>query len=336
VIEICGVGKTYRTPVGAFEALRGIDLQVAKGEVFGIIGRSGAGKSTLLRTINLLERPTVGQVKIGGSDVTTLDGEPLRLLRQRIGVIFQHFNLLSSKTVRENVRLPLRVAGSLDRNAQDRRVDEVLELVGLAGHARKYPQQLSGGERQRVGIARALANNPDILLCDEATSALDPQTTQSILQLLVEINQRLGLTIVLITHGMDVIRTVADRVAILEHGRVVEHGKVIEVFLNPQHAVTKALLAQSGIETDPIAVGPGDAGHLLRLTYHGPQTEQPLLTRISRESGLDFAIIQASIGRLKGTPYGRLVIRTWSREPGHLDKLLQSLNLLGIQHEVLR
>jgi D-methionine transport system ATP-binding protein len=233
VIEIRGVGKTYQTPTGPFKALRGVDLEIAKGEIFGVIGRSGAGKSTLLRTINLLERPTTGRVLVEDTDVTDLDGEPLRRLRQRVGIIFQHFNLLNSKTVQENVRLPLRVAGELERSAQDRRVTEMLELVGLARHAAKYPSQLSGGERQRVGIARALANGPQILLCDEATSALDPETTQSILQLLLQINQRLALTIVLITHGMDVIRAVADRVAILDHGTVVEAGKVVEVFLNP-------------------------------------------------------------------------------------------------------
>jgi D-methionine transport system ATP-binding protein len=337
VIEIQGVGKTYQTPAGAFEALRGVDLKVAQGEIFGIIGRSGAGKSTLLRTINLLERPTTGRVLVEGTDVTQLDGEPLRRLRQRVGIIFQHFNLLSSRTARENVRLPLRIAGELDRAAQDRRVTEMLELVGLGRSAAKYPHQLSGGERQRVGIARALANRPHILLCDEATSALDPETTQSILQLLLEINQRLGLTIVLITHGMDVIRAVADRVAILDHGRIVESGKVVEVFLNPQSTVTRALLAESGIESDcAITLDSGDGGQVLRLTYHGLLTEQPLLTAISRESGLDLTILQASVGRLKDIPYGRLTIRTPRLAPGGLQSLLQALDARGIQHEVLR
>jgi D-methionine transport system ATP-binding protein len=337
VIEIRGVGKTYHTPTGAFQALRGVDLEIAKGEIFGIIGRSGAGKSTLLRTINLLERPTTGRVLVEGTDVTDLDGEPLRRLRQRVGIIFQHFNLLNSKTVQENVRLPLRVAGELERPAQDRRVAELLELVGLARHAAKYPAQLSGGERQRVGIARALANGPHILLCDEATSALDPETTQSILQLLLQINQRLALTIVLITHGMDVIRAVADRVAILDHGTVVESGKVVEVFLNPRNSVTRALLAESGIESEvAITTDGGDGSQVLRLTYHGALTEQPLLTTVSRESGLDFAILQASVGRLKGVPYGRLTIRTSPLEQDSLQRLLQALDAQGIRHEVLR
>jgi len=331
------VGKTYQSPTGAFEALRAVDLSVATGEIFGIIGRSGAGKSTLLRTINLLERPTTGRVLVEGADVTDLDGESLRRLRHRVGIIFQHFNLLNSRTVRENVRLPLRVAGELDRPAQDRRVAEMLELVGLARHAAKYPPQLSGGERQRVGIARALANGPHILLCDEATSALDPETTQSILQLLLEINRRLGLTIVLITHGMDVIRTVADRVAILDHGSVVESGKVVEVFLNPRNPVTRALLVESGIEEESaIANKLQDAGPVLRLTYHGASAEQPLLSILSRESGLDFAILQASVGRLKDVPYGRLTVKTQPLEQDRLQQLLQSLDARGIRHEVLR
>jgi D-methionine transport system ATP-binding protein len=337
VIQIRGVGKTFHTPTGAFEALSGVDLEVSNGEIFGIIGRSGAGKSTLLRMINLLERPTTGRVRVEGVDVTDLDGEPLQRLRQRVGIIFQHFNLLNSKTVQENVRLPLRVAGKLDRAAQDRRVAEMLELVGLSRHARKYPLQLSGGERQRVGIARALANGPRILLCDEATSALDPETTQSILQLLLEINQRLGLTIVLITHGMDVIRAVADRVAILDHGRVVESGAVVEVFLNPRNGVTRALLAQSGIESDTsLTTESLDGGQVLRLTYHGPLTERPLLTTVSRESGVDFAILQASVGRLKGVPYGRFTVKTQPLEQDRLQRLLQALEALDIRHEVLR
>jgi D-methionine transport system ATP-binding protein len=336
VIETRGVGKTYYTPTAEFQALREVDLQVSAGEVFGIIGRSGAGKSTLLRTLNLLERPTTGSVLIEGADVTQLDGEPLRRLRQRIGIIFQHFNLLKSKTVTENVRLPLRISGELDRAAQDQRVAELLELVGLTRNAQKFPSQLSGGERQRVGIARALANRPQILLCDEATSALDPETTQSILELLLEINRKLKLTIVLITHGMDVIRTVADRVAILDHGRIVETGSVVEVFLNPRHEVTRALLAQSGVESDTATADGPDDSPVLRLTYHGAGSEQPLLSRLSRESGLDFAILQASVGHLKTIPYGRFTVRLPQSARARLPGLLQLAESLGVRHEVLR
>ena len=336
MIETRGVGKTYYTPTAQFQALQDVDIHVGAGEVFGIIGRSGAGKSTLLRTLNLLERPTTGRVLIEGVDVTDLDGEELRRLRQRIGIIFQHFNLLKSRTVHENVRLPLRVSGQLDRAAQDKRVTELLDLVGLAPNARKFPSQLSGGERQRVGIARALANRPQILLCDEATSALDPETTQSILELLLEINRKLNLTIVLITHGMDVIRTVADRVAILDRGRIVEAGEVVEVFLNSRHEVTRALLAQSGVESDTVEAVGEDDNPVLRLTYHGPGSEQPLLSRLSRESNLDFTILQASVGHLKTVPYGRFTIRLTRSARHELPRLLQLAESLGIRHEVLQ
>ena len=336
MIETRGVGKTYYTPTAEFQALQNVDLAVSAGEVFGIIGRSGAGKSTLLRTLNLLERPSTGRILIDGVDVTDLDGEPLRRLRQRIGIIFQHFNLLKSRTVHENVRLPLRINAELDRSAQDGRVAELLDLVGLTGNARKYPAQLSGGERQRVGIARALANRPQILLCDEATSALDPETTQSILELLLDINRKLKLTIVLITHGMDVIRTVADRVAILDRGRIVESGEVVEVFLNPRHEVTRALLAQSGVESDAVVGIDEDDRPILRLTYHGMTSEQPLLSRLSAQTGLDFTILQASVGHLKSIPYGRFTLRLPASGRGRLPDLLQLADELGVRHEVLR
>jgi D-methionine transport system ATP-binding protein len=336
VIETRGVGKTYYTPTAEFQALENVDLSVSSGEVFGIIGRSGAGKSTLLRTLNLLERPSTGRVLIEGVDVTDLDGEPLRRLRQRIGIIFQHFNLLKSRTVHENVRLPLRISGELDRADEARRVAELLELVGLTHNASKYPGQLSGGERQRVGIARALANRPRILLCDEATSALDPQTTQSILELLLDINRKLKLTIVLITHGMDVIRTVADRVAILDRGRIVESGEVVEVFLNPRHAVTRALLAQSGVESDSVLGLEYDDRPVLRLTYQGARSEQPLLSRLSRQTGLDFAILQASVGHLKSIPYGRFTVRLPPAARERLPDLLRLADELGVRYEVLR
>ncbi|MFL6603555.1 MAG: methionine ABC transporter ATP-binding protein [Steroidobacteraceae bacterium] len=336
MIETRGVAKTYYTPTAEFQALQDVDINVSAGEVFGIIGRSGAGKSTLLRTLNLLERPSSGRVLMEGVDVTHLDGEPLRRLRQRIGIIFQHFNLLSSRTVHENVRLPLRISGQLERAAQDLRVGELLDLVGLTRNAHKFPGQLSGGERQRVGIARALANRPQILLCDEATSALDPETTQSILELLLEINRQLKLTIVLITHGMDVIRAVADRVAILDHGRIVETGEVVEVFLNPRHQVTRALLAQSGVESDSAVALEPDDSPVLRLTYHGPRSEQPLLSRLSKETGLDFTILQASVGHLKSIPYGRFTVRLPVSARERLPGLLQLADELEVRHEVLR
>jgi D-methionine transport system ATP-binding protein len=336
VIRIQQVDKTYRTRNGEFQALRSIDLDVSKGEVFGIIGRSGAGKSSLLRLINLLERPTAGRVLIEDQDVTHLDGEPLRRLRQRVGIIFQHFNLLHSRTVEENVRFPLRVAGDLTRAEQSRRVAEVLELVNISDQAKKYPASLSGGQRQRVGIARALANRPQVLLCDEATSALDPETTQSILRLLLEINQRLGLTIVLITHTMDVIRTVADRVAVLDHGRIVESGKLIEVFLNARHEVTRALLSESGIAADAAPGTARGAGHVLRLTYQGDTVQSPLLTRLSRELAMDFSIVEASVGKLKDTPYGQLTLELSRQDEARFQQLLAALTAHDVRYQVLQ
>ena len=337
MIRIEGLAKTYRTPQGDFNALHGIDLEIAAGDVFGIIGRSGAGKSTLLRTLNLLEKPTLGRIHVDGEDVTLLEGERLRRLRQRVGVIFQHFNLLHSRSVSENVRLPLRIAGELSRTEQSRRVNEVLELVGLADQAHKYPGQLSGGQQQRVGIARALANRPTLLLCDEATSALDPQTTQSILRLLVDINRQLGLTIVLITHDMNVIRAVANHVVILDHGRIVESGKVIDVFLNPRHETTQSLLAEIGLESEgAMAAARSGSSRVLRLTYQGATVGLPVLSRLSRESGVDFSILQGSVGRLQGSPYGQLTIEMEEPDDRRFQQLLLAFSDRGVRCEVLR
>ena len=241
-MRFVGLGKTYEGKQGPVAALQGIDLAIQRGEVFGIIGRSGAGKSSLIRTINRLEQPTSGRVLIDQVDIGEFDEDRLVALRRRIGMIFQHFNLMSAKTVWQNVELPLKVAG-VPKEKREQKVRELLELVGLQAKHKAYPAQLSGGQKQRVGIARALVHDPAILLCDEATSALDPETTQSILGLLREINQRLGLTIILITHEMAVIREICDRVVVLEHGRIVEQGPVWEVFGNPQHEVSKTLLA---------------------------------------------------------------------------------------------
>src|SRR5690606_20874193 len=244
VIEFQQVLKNYRVAGRDVPALQPTDLRVETGEVFGLIGHSGAGKSTLLRLINRLENPSGGRIIVDDEEVTALDADGLRRFRRQVGMIFQHFNLLSSKTVADNVALPLRLAGELPAADIDRRVAELLRRVGLEDHARKYPAQLSGGQRHRVGIARALATDPKILLCDEATSALDPQTTAQVLQLLAEINRELGLTIVLITHEMDVIRRVCDRVAVMDAGRIVEQGAVADVFLHPHHPTTRRFVLE--------------------------------------------------------------------------------------------
>ncbi|HZH55850.1 MAG TPA: methionine ABC transporter ATP-binding protein [Burkholderiaceae bacterium] len=308
MIVLENLRKTYATPERVSHALAGVSLRIERGEIFGIIGRSGAGKSTLIRMLNLLERPTEGRVEIDGQEITALSEAELRRFRQSVGMVFQHFNLLSSRTVIDNVCFPLRLAG-MGRREQRERAHEVLALVGLSEHAHKYPRQLSGGQQQRVGIARALANKPRLLLCDEATSALDPETTQSILRLLLDINRRLGLTIVLITHGMDVIRAVCDRVAVIDAGVIVECGDVLDVFLHPRHGVTQSLLSESGLDAEGWRdVAQGVQGSLLRLSFKGASTLQPLLSRVSRDLGVDLSILQGSVGRIKDTPYGQLVV----------------------------
>ncbi|MFT0546893.1 methionine ABC transporter ATP-binding protein [Allopusillimonas ginsengisoli] len=335
MIHLENIHKTYASPGRVSHALAGVDLTIAQGEIFGIIGRSGAGKSTLIRMLNLLERPTQGRVVVGGEDITQYNDAQLRAFRHRVGMVFQHFNLLRSRTVLDNVRFPLKLAG-LDRAGQIERAQEMLALVGLTEHATKYPRQLSGGQQQRVGIARALANRPELLLCDEATSALDPETTQSILRLLLDINKRLGLTIVLITHGMDVIRSVCDKVAVIDAGIIVETGDVLDVFLHPQHPVTQSLLSESGIDAE----GWRDMAHqvhgrLVRLSFRGGATVQPMLSRVSRELEVDLSILQGSVGSIKGTPYGQLVIAAQGATSalGQLETLFASE---GVECEVLR
>jgi D-methionine transport system ATP-binding protein len=334
VIQLEQVQKTFRLGDRQVPALRGLDLHIPAGQVFGIIGASGAGKSTLLRVINLLERPEAGRVTVAGEALLDLDEAGLRRARQRIGMIFQHFNLLGSKTVAENVAWPLRIAGA-SAEATAPRVTELLARVGLADQAGKYPAQLSGGQKQRVGIARALATRPQVLLCDEATSALDPQTTRAILDLLAEINVELGLTIVLITHEMDVVRRVCDQVAVLDGGRIAEQGPVAEVFLHPQHAVTRRFVLEAEhvdeqAQQDDHAHVPG---RILRLTFRGERTYEPLLGEVARRTGLDFGILSGRIDRIKNEPYGQLTLSIGGGDLAAAQALLQER---GVRVELLR
>ncbi|HGM7907278.1 TPA: methionine ABC transporter ATP-binding protein, partial [Pseudomonas aeruginosa] len=316
-------------------ALQPTRLNIQAGQIFGLIGHSGAGKSTLLRLINRLEEPSGGRILVEGEDVTALDAEGLRRFRQRVGMIFQHFNLLSSKTVADNIAMPLRLAGGFSRAEVDARVSELLARVGLSDHARKYPAQLSGGQKQRVGIARALACRPSILLCDEATSALDPQTTASVLQLLAEINRELKLTIVLITHEMDVIRRVCDQVAVMDGGAIVEQGDVADVFLHPQHPTTRRFVFEAervdeDERHDDFAHVPG---LILRLTFRGEATYAPLLGTVARQTGVDYSILSGRIDRIKDTPYGQL---TLALVGGDLEAAMSQLNAADVHVEVLR
>jgi len=340
VIRIEQVQKFYqvsREVAGAeVHALRDINLEIEQGSIFGIIGRSGAGKSTLLRTLNLLERPTSGKILIDGADITQFDAAQLHGLRQRVGMVFQHFNLLSAKTIAENIDFPLKLAGTYTKDERRKRVDELLALVGLSDQRDKYPAQLSGGQKQRVGIARALANYPTLLLCDEATSALDPETTQSILRLLSEINQQLGLTIVLITHEMQVIRTICDQVAVIDAGEIVEMGDVADVFLHPQHPVTQSLVAENqALDLDLVQLSrEKQRGILARLTYVGAAAHEPILSRVAAQTQLQMVILQGTISRIKNTPYGQLLVELIGTTT-EIDRVLASLRAEDVRVDLI-
>lgn len=340
-VSLRAVSKSYTGATGPVTALNEVSLEIAPGEIFAVIGRSGAGKSTLIRTINRLETPSSGSIWVGDVEVTALPERDLPDLRHRIGMIFQHFNLLSAKTVGENVALPLRIAG-VDKKLIAGKVDALLDLVGLADKRDAYPAQLSGGQKQRVGIARALVHDPEILLCDEATSALDPETTLSILDLLRDINRRLGLTIILITHEMAVVRQIADRVAVLDQGEVVEQGPVWSIFADPQSETTRRLLRSV------IADVPRDISDRLRYT---PVAAGEVLLRVhlsDRAHGLGapldglaevlsrpVRLLQADLDRIQGRSQGSLLLITPFRSTSDTEALVRDLRGKTAAVEVL-
>ncbi len=335
------IGKTYRAAAGEVTALSGIDVDIPEGSIFGIIGRSGAGKSSLLRLVNRLEAPTEGRVLVDGEDIAALGTDALVAFRRRVGMVFQHFNLLSARTVRENVALPLVVAG-VKRAEIDRRVAEVLALVGLEGKETSYPSRLSGGQKQRVGIARALVSGPEILLCDEATSALDPETTLQILALLKDINRRLGLTIILITHEMSVIREICDRVLVLERGEVAETGPVWQVFGSPSHPATQALLEPLLRQLpDDLAASLRPAPRrgettqaLIELRYAG--TAEPDLALLARHFPRGLRLLDASLDRIGGHSQGRLLVAATLGDEGEGEPItLPDLQPPDLQTKVL-
>ncbi|MBY0294780.1 MAG: methionine ABC transporter ATP-binding protein [Methylobacterium sp.] len=339
LVRLEGVAKTYpaRRGATAVTALDGIDLSVRRGSVVGVIGRSGAGKSTLIRLVNGLERPTSGRVIVDGAEISALSERALRRERRGIGMIFQHFNLLSARTAAGNVALPLELAG-YDKAAIRTRVDELLDLVGLADRRDRYPAELSGGQKQRVGIARALATNPKVLLSDEATSALDPETTHQILDLIGRINRDLGLTILLITHEMSVIRAIAHEVAVLDQGRIAESGDVFEVFTRPQAAVTRTFLdRETGRTLPPVLAAclqPAEAGGalVLRITFRGPHATDPVLAQLAREAGITACILSGTVDEIAGRPFGTLVV---SIPPGDAARATAFLHARGLGAEVL-
>ncbi|QXZ10858.1 methionine ABC transporter ATP-binding protein [Comamonas sp. Y33R10-2] len=344
MIEIRDLSLTYQGSKGPVHALRDINLEIASGEVFGIIGRSGAGKSSLVRCLNLLNRPTAGSVVVHGRDLMKLSNADLRAARRDIGMVFQHFNLLSSRTVFDNVALPLELAG-MSEGEISQRVTPLLELVGLDHLSDRYPAQISGGQKQRVGIARALASNPKVLLSDEATSALDPETTRSILDLLRKVNRELGVTVVLITHQMQVIKQIADRVAVIDGGEIAELGPVIDVFTRPQQAITKSLIDEIVPQQLPESVmnrvtalaaqlQPGQRGQLLRLSYAGESAYQPILSHLIRELGLDLSILHGQIDEIQEQTFGSLAVYA-SGESSKIDAAVTHLRASGVQVEIV-
>lgn len=314
LFDVSHLSKTFPSKEGAVSALLDLSLSIDEGEIFGIIGLSGAGKSTLIRCLAHLDTPSCGAIHFLDQDVCHMKKRELRAYRKQIGMIFQHFNLLSSRTVYGNIAYPLEIMG-LPKEKQEERIDELLNLVGLSEKRQAYPTQLSGGEKQRVGIARALANSPKLLLCDEATSALDPKTTKEILALLRELNQTFGLTIVLITHEMDVIKQIASRVAVLDGGEIVETGPVSEVFADPKHPTTKSFLQQAHHELPAHIVKPPSANRkLLRLSFKGESAKEPVISQMIRKHSVDANILMGWVDALETTTVGTLILEVTGEE----------------------
>ena len=334
VVRLVDVKRRF----GDTPALDGISLSVKKGEILGIIGRSGAGKSTLIRCLNGLERPDSGEVFIEGREISRLRERELQPLRRRIGMIFQHFNLLSAKTVEENVALPLKIEGR-PKAERLKRAAELLDLVGLSEKAKSYPSSLSGGQKQRVGIARALAARPALLLSDEATSALDPETTSSILALLKDINRQLGLTILLITHEMEVIRSIADRVAVIDAGRIVEQGPVWSVFADPASDITRRLLGAIRPQLPPeiaAQLSPTGKGEVIvRIDVAGEPARGPLLSDLSAALPGSFRLVHGGMDHIQGEPVGTLFIALPGEDARHVADATKFLNARGARVEVL-
>ncbi|MCA1381406.1 methionine ABC transporter ATP-binding protein [Bradyrhizobium sp. BRP23] len=333
MVRFAGISKTYPAYRGkpGVNALQDIDFAIPRGSITGVIGRSGAGKSSLVRLINGLEKPTTGRVIVDGRDISALAGRELRLAQRSIGMIFQHFNLLSSRTAADNISLPLEIAGWTKADIKAR-VAELLALVGIADKHDRYPSELSGGQKQRVGIARALATRPSVLLSDEATSALDPQTTRAILDLLANINRELGVTIVLITHEMSVVRQLAKEVVVLDAGRVVESGHVADIFTQPRHPITQSFLAEVigdslpvSLESRIVSKQPAGGQAVIRIQVRGAGAGDTVVARLARELGLDVALLSARIDEIGGQHVGSLTLGI----PGGEDAVTRTLAWLS-------
>lgn len=342
MIELKHIKKYFHSGTSFIHAVNDVSLTINNGEIFGMIGFSGAGKSTLVRCINLLERPDEGEIYIDGLPLTKLTPKELRVQRKKIGMIFQHFNLLNSRTVAENIAYPLKKSG-FSKLEIDKKVQQLLLLVNMEDKKNAYPRQLSGGQKQRVAIARALANNPKVLLCDEATSALDPQTTKAILQLLKQLNETLGITIIIITHEMAVVKEICHKVAVLENGCVVEQGAVYEIFATPKQPVTQQFI-QATLPTAKIydllennsplaALKPGEI--LLHLSYQQRSVAEPLISTVSRNFNIDLNIISGNIEIIDHTPLGSLITIA-SGNDHDLRAALKYLKEKNVKVEVLK
>ncbi|EUJ44312.1 methionine ABC transporter ATP-binding protein [Listeria riparia] len=310
MIEFKDVTKTFKSGGKEITALDGVSLTIEKGDIFGVVGLSGAGKSTLIRTVNLLERPTTGSVTIAGTDLASLSSKDLRAERKKIGMIFQHFNLLNSKTVFDNIAVPLALIHT-NRKEREKRVMELLAFVGLADKAKNYPDQLSGGQKQRIGIARALATNPDVLLCDEATSALDPETTGAILELLKKINKEYNITILLITHEMSVIREICNRVAVMEGGKVIEEGNVFDIFSNPKSQTARNFVKTVINDDIPASVWKLIQNHnatVWKFTFVGESSGNPLLSNIAKQFGVNVSVLSGNISEIQDIAFGYMIV----------------------------
>ena len=325
-IELRGLSKVYQIPGGEVQALNNINLTIEQGDIYGIIGMSGAGKSTLIRCLNRLDTPTDGQVLIDGQNILAMSKKQLLQTRRRMAMIFQQFNLLMQKNVARNVRYPLEIAGAPKKQANER-VMELLKIVGLEEKANAYPAQLSGGQKQRVAIARALASNPEMLLCDEATSALDPMTTQSILELLKKINAELGITVVLITHEMAVIRQICNKVAILDGGKLVEQGTVDDVFMHTKSAAGKRLFGILPENEDDVPAQPA-----LRIVFDGAAADQPIISRLVKDLGFDVNILAADMHQFNGKTYGQMMVAR-PEDPAELKQVQDYLAKAGLTTE---
>ena len=325
-IELRGLSKVYQIPGGEVQALNNINLAIEQGDIYGIIGMSGAGKSTLIRCLNRLDTPTDGQVLIDGQNILAMSKKQLLQTRRRMAMIFQQFNLLMQKSVARNVRYPLEIAGAPKKQANER-VMELLKIVGLEEKANAYPAQLSGGQKQRVAIARALASNPEMLLCDEATSALDPMTTQSILELLKKINAELGITVVLITHEMAVIRQICNKVAILDGGKLVEQGTVDDVFMHTKSAAGKRLFGILPENEDDVPTQPA-----LRIVFDGSAADQPVISRLVKDLGFDVNILAADMHQFNGKTYGQMMVAR-PEDPAELKQVQDYLAKAGLTTE---